>query len=456
VYLHKIKAHSRNIGNIKADKAAKQASQQSHDTLINIMDGSAPHASKYWPHAIITHPESGRSNIRELVNLHHDLKTHMHIKHHLGNSNTESVYFKAWTAIAPTVNKKASNHFMTSTKTTDGQKRIALSYRTGTLMTNKWKHRMDPTHTDKCPLCGLTDGGHHALSGCPIIAQKIGALRHNAAGRHIMKAISKGSRGADLIMADVGRKSLMEEAELVAIPHRIPKWILTQPTDNWLTHSAYIDCAMDHEECVVSDSDCDMQENHPTVKARIADVAKHSASITNRLIPDGLLLSNGCKGKIKSNTEFTIIEIKYCSDTQPEGQKAKAAEQHAELCQRLAHLWSCKVTLHTILLGVGGTIYTKMEDTMNTLGVQGEAFTKLANDLNHIAVEYAQNAMALRTALTQPSRKSTTIPIYKGGGKCVDTTPLFLYSTATPPPLYENPILKQAELQTNYRNGDPD
>jgi hypothetical protein len=52
-----------------------------------------------------------------------------------------------------------------------------------------------------------------------------------AAGRHIIKAISVGSKGADLIMADVGRKALMEEVNIGGIPHRIPEWILNESTD---------------------------------------------------------------------------------------------------------------------------------------------------------------------------------------------------------------------------------
>eukprot|EP00983_Pelagomonas_calceolata_P012945 413560-Pelagomonas_calceolata.AAC.1 len=55
-----------------------------------------------------------------------------------------------------------------------------------------------------------------------------------------------------------------------------------------------------------------------------------------------------------------LIEIKYCEYTRP-GQQLEAAQwQHTDLCK----LNSAKVvTLHTILMGVGGTCYT--DHTLN-------------------------------------------------------------------------------------------
>jgi ribonuclease HI len=427
VSLHKIKSHNRVIGNIQADQTAKQARNVNTDgsSMIHIPDGNSPHDNLYWPQAIHTNPSTGKSESIEFSSLHTPLKKHMHEHHHMGNSNTQSSYFKYWTSILPTVNKVATNHFMTHA--TDSGKKILLNYRCGTLLTNKWKHRMDPTHTNMCPLCQETiDGGHHALSGCRIVAQKIGSLRHNAAGRKIIKAISVGTKGADLIMADVGRKSLMEEADLGDLPHRIPKWILQDPMNSdtclpmheWedtsskattATQSSLTQITPDTNETHEMRADARTMEQaldqeDETVTRMREDIKTTTSCLTNRLVPDGLLMSNGRKSNMTSNTEFTIIEIKYCMDTKPEGQEQNATNQHVELCKRLGKKWACKVTLHTILLGVGGTIYTKMEDTMRSLGVDGSAYAKLANDLNLIAAEFAQQAMALRMAIC-PSKQ---------------------------------------------------
>jgi len=50
-----------------------------------------------------------------------------------------------------------------------------------------------------------------------------------------------------------------------------------------------------------------------------------------------------------------LVEIKYCEDTIPQNQLNAAKEQHKDLCNILQGAF---VTLHIILLGAGGTIYT--------------------------------------------------------------------------------------------------
>jgi ribonuclease HI len=312
IYLFKVKSHGRVIGNIKADKIAKEA-RLSYDTQdnnrVSIPDGNSPHDNMYWPHAIHINPDTGNREKREFSSLHTPLKKHMHEHHHLGNSNTQSLYYQWWAAILPMVNKLATNHFMTHV--TDLRKKIILNYRFGTLLTNKWKHRMDPKHTDKCPLCGLTDGGHHALSGCKVIAQTTGSLRHNAAGRSIIKAISVGSKGANLIMADVGRKALMDEANIGGLPHRIPEWILDGSIDSLQPPSDDEDDTLSTAEtnCNTSPDNTDSEDavEDPRVAELKEDIDKASTSVANRLIPDGLLLSNGYKSNMTTNTEFTII-----------------------------------------------------------------------------------------------------------------------------------------------------
>ncbi len=50
------------------------------------------------------------------------------------------------------------------------------------------------------------------------------------------------------------------------------------------------------------------------------------------------------------------MKVKYCDDTRPEQQLARATEQHNGSKHALAQ--PChKVSLHTILIGVLGTIY---------------------------------------------------------------------------------------------------
>eukprot|EP00983_Pelagomonas_calceolata_P008942 290691-Pelagomonas_calceolata.AAC.2 len=53
------------------------------------------------------------------------------------------------------------------------------------------------------------------------------------------------------------------------------------------------------------------------------------------------------------NRHILLIEITYCEDTRP-GAQLEASQQHSELCKQLQ---GAEITLHTMLLGVGGTSY---------------------------------------------------------------------------------------------------
>jgi len=66
----------------------------------------------------------------------------------------------------------------------------------------------------------------------------------------------------------------------------------------------------------------------------------------------------------KPRRDIHLVEIKYCEDTRPQNQLNAAKEQHKDLCNILQ---GASVTLHIILLDVGGTIY----NTQNSEAFQG-------------------------------------------------------------------------------------
>eukprot|EP00983_Pelagomonas_calceolata_P058954 1145712-Pelagomonas_calceolata.AAC.6 len=94
-------------------------------------------------------------------------------------------------------------------------------------------------------------------------------------------------------------------------------------------------------------------------------VVPHFVPISSAFEPVGVFpLSCPCKWIQRCNLFYAhvcFVEIKYCAHVRTTctrlGQQLEAAQrQHADLCK----LISAKVvTLHTILLGVGGTCYTK-------------------------------------------------------------------------------------------------
>ncbi len=90
-----------------------------------------------------------------------------------------------------------------------------------------------------------------------------------------------------------------------------------------------------------------------------------------------------------SRWDVHLIEVKYCDDTRPEQQLARAIEQHNGLKHALAQ--QChKVSLHTILIGVIGTIYKcHTELPLSKLGLDHCTVRKLTLDLNTHSIQYA-------------------------------------------------------------------
>ena len=81
----------------------------------------------------------------------------------------------------------------------------------------------------------------------------------------------------------------------------------------------------------------------------------------------------------KPRRDIHLVEIKYCEDTRPQNQLNAAKEQHKDLCNTLQ---GASVTLHIILLGVGGTIYNTLTlKPFKELGLDSQRVKKLASKL---------------------------------------------------------------------------
>ena len=81
-------------------------------------------------------------------------------------------------------------------------KRTIFQYRTGTLYNQKHAVRFKRSTSLTCPFldCHHMDSGLHILSGCqcPVMRNMV-TERHNIACRMILKEISEGSYGANLV-----------------------------------------------------------------------------------------------------------------------------------------------------------------------------------------------------------------------------------------------------------------
>ena len=92
--------------------------------------------------------------------------------------------------------------------------------------------------------------------------------------------------------------------------------------------------------------------------------------------------------------DIHLVEINFCSDINPQQTLEKAHNQHQPLIQRLrTRSLRCisrnnKVTLHVILLGVGGTIYNQYTITsLLNLGIPTHKVHQLATKLHCHAIK---------------------------------------------------------------------
>ena len=92
-----------------------------------------------------------------------------------------------------------------------------------------------------------------------------------------------------------------------------------------------------------------------------------------------------------------LVEIKYCEDTRPGNQLAAAQEQHRVLNEQLE---GGQITLHTILLGVGGSIYIPLTlNQLTALGLNLQKAKKVARKLHSHCVHYAHKLITSRRAI---------------------------------------------------------
>ena len=144
----------------------------------------------------------------------------------------------------------------------------------------------------------------------------------NRAARLILRQVSRGRMGRYVVMMDTGREELCVEDELEVKPRHIPIDILPP--------------------------------NIPEKDKKI--LVKHSR-------PDAFLYKPATKTK---PAEYIIIEVKYCRDSDPQGQLERAEEQHRALADALERAsqegidkWGRRSTVKyiPIILGVSGAIY---------------------------------------------------------------------------------------------------
>lgn len=143
------------------------------------------------------------------------------------------------------------------------------------------------------------------------------------------------------------------------------------------------------------------------------------ALINQQSVPDALLYD-------EEHEDFTIVEVKYCRDTDRTTQSTKASKQHQQLRESIAESFQqedsqteardtgmadlhtaitsnassqSRVRQVTILLGVTGVIYRDTVDYLKALGIEGSALKTLLTDLHYIAIHGLERIWRQRGAL---------------------------------------------------------
>jgi ribonuclease HI len=349
VHLLKVKAHSGIVGNEWADQLATTAGLEDTGHLKLPYTHPGDHRQEiFWPfsrqEATTTecNDNTPTDSAKPLSSLDAGLTRICHMAGKYGTANTQTVYFASWKR-SEHGRDPSSYHFMNTTKVTQAERSTALKYRTGTLCTAKLLCRFKICSTSACVLCGAEDGGHHMAAGCSACTRMY-IHRHNKAGRMILKAVMEGRRGGEVVMMDVGRGEGAEGAEQ-QVPSRIPMCVLPPQMND-------------------------------SIKRRISSYSK----------PDIFTYQ---PGTADVPDKYTVVEIKYCRDTDPEQQLARAATQHEDLVYALQQADpAAHVQYVTIMLGVSGGIFTlDTLEMLRTLGVTGMALDRLKYALHIQAIK---------------------------------------------------------------------
>eukprot|EP00983_Pelagomonas_calceolata_P055241 1144060-Pelagomonas_calceolata.AAC.1 len=238
------------------------------------------------------------------------------------------------------------------------------------------------------PLWGARQCPSHSLSGCKHSTISIMVTeRHNISSRILLKSVSKGPLGAGLASMDIGSADCLASQDLQIPEHStnkiLPKYIFPHyfPDKQRLTSSCPDAIVIPMKRVPRTNSRYPLRSRGGRVGNREHSAPATASSPTSEVCHPNHLLPK--------QRHVHLVEIKYCEDTRPKNQLEASKQQHHDLCCHLSRD-SAQVTLHTILLGMGGVIYTPHTlKPLKELGLNTHAATKLALKFHAHSVQYA-------------------------------------------------------------------
>lgn len=388
----KVKAHNGIVGNEMADYIAKRATTTTvHDRDYTEVNAQASTRQSVWPcrrsdpalHANgAPNPDGGGKRQKTaaaphagpLDNLQADMKKHMHHHHRLGTANTDSVYYRIYQQVLPTIDRDLSNYSTTGNRRLGRKHIVTFKHRAGVTWNNKKAHQFKMISSPNCPLCQELDGSHHIASGCThTTMQLMYTERHNRLGRKVLKAISKGPLGAYITHADLGCEQKCREE---GVPY--------------------------YQRFTVG---AGAGQSRPDI------IMKIPANVTNQY-PKGATL---------------LVEIKTCHDTRPEEQIQACHHQHRAWVEAAGrrqpqdqdntdnttaaprtHPTHSLTTIVPIVVGVTGVIYTEHTlANLKKLGLDTAAARRCATNIHQEATDQLQAIICTRRKL-EPKQQFTT------------------------------------------------
>jgi len=353
--LYKVKAHAGITGNEKADAMAKQVAKGANlDDIIHDVPESNIRTEKHWvTHKAAPTQTNPNPQAKTLPSLDQHLRNAIHQQHKLGMADQSTCYYAHWQNTLPHMMAAESNAFMTRQEVNAKERRTALQYRSGQLYNNKLGMRWGHVTTDNCPLCGGPDGGHHIASGCKKL-QNMYTERHHKAGRIILKAILKGERAAEVAYADVGSASNLSKDTVPDIDNR------------------------------------------------------HNLRLPQKSTRPDIILASTTQKQLGRISSITLVEIKYCRDSDITPQLDRANSQHQALSAQLQHLHQCSTQTLPILLGVSGAVYNiYTAGALQQLGIRGNLLKTTLRRLHTQAIQSLGSIVSTRRRYERKHQPAT-------------------------------------------------
>jgi hypothetical protein len=376
-HLGKVKSHIGIKGNEKADKAAvHMAKNWTYDVPYTTVDlGAHKHIPRFWP-VQLTLNEQNQPVHLPLKDCKQHLRATLRPELQTYSSNTETIHYKALLKLhSSDWDQKISSIAYTSSTISFHTQKIIKKLLMGVYENQRRLHLFYPEihHSPICILCynrpppnhnkhldqgwNTTDGCGHIMGGCSHPLMKAMYIaRHDGAVYIIAQSLLMSSKGAWLILADLGEAKRTHLTDLITtkhlepgelLPSRIPHYLLPKLTaDQRNQYRPDILLHRFHEETTA---------HHPT--------------------------------KIqKSKSTVVLIEVGYCRDTEFDTKRLAKEKQHTELREALIKEgW--EVQYITIVLGNCGTVFKQDQQAIiNTIGLSPKETKAMFTKLHHHAI----------------------------------------------------------------------